>query len=104
MTAIRCFGNPFTIANKKKLYCLSSGVPCSDEVEEQVLSAEATGKNLKDAFIQERFQDKPNKYFFDKNPRNKLLTMEAGNKRVKLSTTQGKVLIFSISYSFEKYF
>ena len=95
--------NPFTIADKENLYCISSGAPCSIEVRDDVLKADATGKKLKEEFIKERFQNEagknqPEKEFFDTIPKTKLLTMEAGNKKVMLTSTQGKVRIYSITH------
>ena len=94
---IKDFINPWTIADKENLYCISSGAPCPENATEQILNAEAKGKDLKDKFIKERFQNetgknKPEKHFFDPIPKTKLLTMEVNNKIVKLTSTQGKVI------------
>ena len=102
---IKDFINPFTIADKENLYCISSGAPCSIEVQDQVLKADTIGKKLKETFIKERFQNEPGKNepkkkFFDSIPKTKLLTMEAGNKTVKLTSTQGKVRIYHLAYFF----
>ena len=41
--AINSFNNPFSIADKAKLYCNSSGAPASVDVENYVLQAETAG-------------------------------------------------------------
>ena len=94
ITAIKSFTNPFTLADKDRLYCISSGAPCSLEVEHDLLQAESIGRKAKDAFIRERLSS-AEKDFFDPIPRRKLKTMEAANKKVMLKSTQGKVCIFS---------
>ena len=92
MVAIRNFTNPFSLADKDHLYSLASGAPASFEVEYDVLRAEKAGKNAKDTFIQERFVNgSPEKLFFDPIKRIKLKTMDASNKTIKLTTSQGKV-------------
>ena len=45
---IKVFINPWTIANKENLYCISSGAPCPKNVEEQILNAEAKGTDIKE--------------------------------------------------------
>ena len=90
MAAIDNFTNPFTIADKDRLYCLASGAPAPPEVEIDVLRAEAAGKLAKETFVSERFEEK-SKEFFDPIHKLKLLTMEASNKTVKLTSSKGKV-------------
>jgi hypothetical protein len=93
MAAIQSFTNPFTITDKDHLYSIASGAPSSMEVELHVLRAEALGNELKKAFIKDRFQHESDKRFFDPIRRQKLLTMEACNKTVVLTSTKGKVTI-----------
>ena len=88
------FTNPFTIVDKDRLYSVTSGAPTSVKVELDVLRAEAVGKELKKAFISDRFQNEADKEFFDSIKRQKLMTMEACNKTVLLTSTQGKVNIY----------
>ena len=92
LTAIRSFTNPFPISDKDHLYSLASGAPVPFEVEVDVLRAEAAGKLAKETFIQQRFQQET-LGFFDPVKRQKLLTMEACNKKVMLTSSQGKVRI-----------
>ena len=94
LSAIRSFTNPFAISDKDRLYSLASGAPVPFNVEVDVLRAEAAGKLAKETFIQERFQHKT-VGFFDPVKRQKLLTMEACNKKVLLTSSQGKVRIYS---------
>ena len=82
----------FTIADKDRLYSLASGAPVPREAEVDVLRAEAVGKTAKETFISERFENGCETSFFEPIKRQKLLTMEACNKSVKLTSTQGKVI------------
>ena len=92
ITAICNFTNPFTLADKDHLYSIASGAPVSPEVEKDVLNAEITGKELKKAFINDRFiVGSSEEMFFEPIKRQKLKTMEACNKTVKLTSSQGKV-------------
>lgn len=92
ISAIRNFTNPFTLTDKDNLYCLASGAPVSPEVELDVFRAEAAGKQAKEAFIRDRFIDgSSSEMFFDPIKKQKLKTMEASNKTVKLTSSQGKV-------------
>ena len=88
--AINNFVNPFTISDKKSLYCISSGAKVPDEIENDILNAERIGKLEKEKFIEERLEK--NERFFDpiKNPR--LKTMGDMCKRVKVTTKQNKVV------------
>jgi hypothetical protein len=80
------------LVDKDHLYSLASGAPASLEVELDVLSAEATGKKAKEAFIQERFVNGSSEVlFYEPIKKLKLKTMEASNKTVKLTASQGKV-------------
>lgn len=90
MDAIENFTNPFTIPDKDRLYCLASGAPAPPEVEIDVLRAESAGNLAKKTFIQERLEEKSTE-FFEPIHKLKLLTMEARNKSVKLTSTKGKV-------------
>ena len=94
MSAVRNFTNPFSIPDKDHLYSLASGAPVSVEVEIDVLRAEALGKEAKKAFIQDRFVNgSPETHFFEPISKQKLKTMEDSSKTVKLTASQGKVLI-----------
>ncbi|XP_072029165.1 uncharacterized protein [Amphiura filiformis] len=92
ITAIRNFVNPFSLVDKDRLYILASGAPVSPEVEFDVLRAEAVGKEAKEAFIQDRLMKDSEALFFEPIKRQKLKTMEACNKSVKLTASQGKVI------------
>ena len=92
ISAIRNFTNPFSLVDKDHLYSLASGAPASPEVELDVLHAEATGKEAKEVFIRDRFVNGSSEtLFFEPIKRQKLKTMEASNKTVKLTASQGKV-------------
>lgn len=92
MPAINNFTNPFTTVDKDHLYRLASGVPASAEVERDVLCSEMIGPKAEETFIQERLKNGQSKeLFFHPIRRQKLETMDAPNKTVKLTATQGKV-------------
>ena len=98
MRAICNFTDPFTMPHKDHLYSLASGAPATPEVEFDVLNADAVGKEAKNAFIQARFgTGSAEMLFFEPIKRQKLKTMEACNKNVKLTASQGKVLFYTDS-------
>ena len=92
ISAIQNFTNPFSLVDKEHLYSLASGAPASAEVEFDVLHAEAAGKESKRAFIQDHFvSGSSEELFFEPIKKLKLKTMDASNKTVKLTASQGKV-------------
>lgn len=92
ISAIQNFTNPFSLIDKDHLYNLASGAPVSPEVEYDVLRAEAVGKESKHDFIQGRFVNgSSEEMFFEPIKKKKLKTMDASNKAVKLTASQGKV-------------
>ena len=91
-TAIKNFTNPFTIAEKDRLYSLALGAPLPIDVETDVLRAEAVGKATKADFIRRLQSGEPGS-FFDPLKKKKLKTMEACNKKVTLTSSQGKVIM-----------
>lgn len=97
ITAIKSFTNPFQMMNKERLYSLASGAPVTLEVGVDVLRAEAIGKTAKEAFIRDRLQGGWETSFFNLIKKQRLLTMEACNKKVKLTSSQGKVKQFIYS-------
>jgi hypothetical protein len=92
--AIQGFLNPFEVADKNHLYILSSGSPVPQDIEHDVLIAEEAGRMEKEKFVQERLQKVGNeeKDFFDKVSKLKLKTMEKSSKKLKLTSSQGKVI------------
>lgn len=90
LTAVSNFTNPFTIADKDRIFSLASGAPVTIDVEVDVLQAEVVGKAAKADFIK-RLQSGDPGNFFNPIKRNKLKTMEACNKKVTLTSSQGKV-------------
>ena len=87
--AIKSFINPFDVEEHQKLYCLSSGAAVDTEVED-VLRAEKLGKNLKEAFIEERL--KKQDLFFEPIKKPKLKSMLARTKPTKLLISSNKVV------------
>ena len=93
ISAIQNLTNPFEIADKDHLYNIGSGAPVTADVEADVLQAESLGRKTKETFIKARFIDGSSKdKFFDPNKRLKLKTMEACNKTVKLTLSDGKAV------------
>ena len=90
MTAISYFTNPWRTPNKEKLFSLASGTPVPADVD--VLRADTLGKTLKEDFIQNRLGYASTKSFFDTLKQQKLRSMEANNKKVSLTTSQGKLI------------
>ena len=95
ITAIRNFTSPCRFPNKDRLYSLASGSPTSEDVEKDVLKADAVGNAAKADFIK-RLQSGQQESFFDPIKRKKLRTMEACNKKIKLTSSQGKVSLYFI--------
>jgi hypothetical protein len=92
MTTICNFVNPFTLDDKDHLYSLASGAPMPYDIEVDVLNADEVGKTTKEKFIQERFVNgSSEELFFEPIKRLNLKTMDATNKVVKLTASQGKV-------------
>jgi hypothetical protein len=90
LNAIKNFTDPFAIIDKDRLYNIASGAPVSPEIEIDVLQADAAGKEAKNAFIRDRFQNGSfEKTFFEPQ---KLKTMEASNRTVKPTSSQGKLI------------
>ena len=98
VSAVQNFCNPFTITDKDRLYSLASGAPVPLDVEVDVLRAETTGKEAKEEF-RKRLQGSVPLGFFDPIPRQKLKTMEATNRKVTLTSSQGKVRHLSLTAS-----
>ncbi|XP_049455367.1 uncharacterized protein LOC125902797 isoform X2 [Epinephelus fuscoguttatus] len=96
LSAIRNFIDPFTVSDKDHLYNIASGAPVPLEVEIDMMRADTVGMEAKEAFIKDRFQNgNPEETFFEPIKRQKLKTMEASNKTIKLTTSQGKLIQYS---------
>ena len=86
--AVRNFTDPFRVTDKEKLYSLASGASVPVDVAKDVLRA--VGKAAKAEFIG-RLQSGNPESFYDPIKRNTLMTMEASNKKVRLTSSEGKV-------------
>ncbi len=75
---------------------MASGAPVPMDVETDILRAEDVGKAAKAEFIGRLQSGEPGK-FFEPIKRKKLKTMEASNKKVTLTSSQGKVTKISVS-------
>ena len=93
VSTIQSFTNAWRAGDKNRLYCLASGSLVSIDVENDALGIEDLGRSLREEFII-RFKVRSKFYFFDPVKRQKLRTMEAASKKVKLPTSQGKVVQF----------
>ena len=92
LSVINSFTNPFKVVDKDHLFSLASSAPASPEVENDVLRAEELGREANRKFIQDRFINGSSEALFYKPiKKQKLKTMEACNKTVKLTASQGKV-------------
>lgn len=89
-TTIKDFTDPFVIPDKARLFSIASGAPIEKDVETDVLRAEALGKAAKVNFVDERFKS-GKKDFFDRVKKSKLKTMDYCNKKIRLTSSQGKV-------------
>ena len=56
--AVQTFTDPFLVEEKDVLYCLSSGVPASVEIENELLTCQAFGISAFKTFLKERLIDK----------------------------------------------
>ena len=89
ISAIQNFTNPLSLVEKKNT---STASEVEVEVEFDVLRAEAAGMKSKEAFIQDRFvSGSSEELFFEPIKKLKLKIMDASNKTVKLTASQGKV-------------
>ena len=88
--AISNFTDPFSIEDKSNLYSISSGCKMPKDVENDVMTAEEVGKNMKREFVSTRLQ--LNEHFFDPIKRAKLKTMASGSKKTKVTTKENKVV------------
>ena len=93
ISAIQGFcDNPWTSYDNDRLYSLASGCPVPVDIEHDVLNAATTGRAARDKFVQERFVDGSSQdLFFEPIKRLNLKTMDMLSKKVKLTTSQGKV-------------
>ena len=86
INALNNFINPFKIEDKAGLYNLSSGSKVPDDVETDLLRAEAVGKSEKNIFITERLEKKER--FFDPIKKLKLKTVANTAKTVKVKSSK----------------
>ena len=83
--------NPFSVSDRKGLYCISSGQKVPLEIEKDVLGAEALGQEAKIQFIETRLKS-DEKSFFDPVKRLNLKTFSAMGKKVSVTNKQKKVV------------
>ena len=56
--AVSNFIDPFTAENKGVLYCLSSGAPSANNIQQDLLSVDKMGEDIHKEFVKERLIDK----------------------------------------------
>lgn len=88
--AVNNFLNPFTTSDKYRLYCFASGASVPLDAEMDVLQADDIGKTAKKTFI-DRLKNGDAGSFFDLIKKKKLQSMEMCNKKITLTSSQGKV-------------
>ena len=86
------FTNPFTVENKKELYCLSSGLPASSEVSSDLLQAKEQGQSAMAQFIKERLIDKTVVKFHDPIKQMKYMTFASLRNVRKLKALKTSLL------------
>ena len=75
---------PFTVPEKDKLYCLSSGAPVPLDVEKDLLAAEQVGEESKMKFTHERLEQKVG--FFEPIKQLKLKSFQTASKTVMIKS------------------
>ena len=87
----KTFTDPFLVGEKNVLYCLSSGVPASVEVENELLTCQALGISAFTTFLKERLIDKAVSFYAPlKMP--SLKTVASMKKSKKLTSLDKKIV------------
>ena len=82
--------NPLDVEDKEGIYCISSGLCVTLDIQEDLLKAEIYGKEMKDKFIRERLATRI--IFFDRIKRSMLKTIESANKKVMIKTSDERLI------------
>ena len=88
--AIYSFINPFDAEVKDNLVVLSSGAAVPDDIAEDILKAESSGREARDQFINDRLEK--NKDFYKPIKRIKLKSFKDMNMRLKMTFKENKVI------------
>ena len=88
--AIKGFLNSFDVDDRDKVYCLSSGAPTTDEIEDDILCAEKAGEYAKELFITERLMKKQDS--FEPITQRNLKTFVHQNQTAKVLTSKNKLI------------
>ena len=88
---IQGYLNPFSTDNTDKLYCLSSGVPASEQVEHDLLHVSEIGEAAMDDFVKYRLVEK-SVLFHDPIKRTKLKTFATAAVVKKVTSSNNKML------------
>ncbi|KAL5014823.1 hypothetical protein ScPMuIL_000962 [Solemya velum] len=87
--AVLSFMNPFDL-DTQALVVLSSGATAPDSVSNDVLRAEAAGKDAQEQFVTDRLKD--GKDFFQPIKKLNLKTLDEMSRKVKLTTSKSKIV------------
>ena len=87
--AISNFMNPFEVSEPDTLFCLSSGAPAPDDVEQDLLKIGETGRKAHQEFIEERLVSK-SKSFNAPIKKQKLKTFASLSKTAKVTAVSKK--------------
>ena len=89
--AVLGFTNPFQVENKEELYCLSSGIPATQEVSNSLLQALELGKDEMVTFFEKWLVHKSVK-FQEPIQRMKIKTFASMQTSQKIKSTQSKLI------------
>ena len=89
--AVLGFTNPFQVENKEELYCLSSGIPATQEVSNSLLQELELGKDAMVAFFEKRLVDKSVK-FHEPIQKMNIKTFASMQTSQKIKSTQSKLV------------
>ena len=84
------FLSPFTVENKDKLYIPFSGQAGTEDIAKDVLRADDTGKEARDAFIENQLKRSTN--FFEPVKHLNLKSLGRMNKRSHTTSSDNKVV------------
>ena len=85
MLTIESFANPFTVAHEEHTYKITPGATVLAEIEHEVLQADAAGRQAKEAFTRNCFDNSSSQaQFFVTTKILRLKTMGACNKKINL--------------------
>ena len=91
-SVVEAFGKPsqpLNVEDQEGMYCTSSGLCVTLDMQEDLLKAEKYGKEMKDNFIKKRLDTRIN--FFNTIKRSKLKTFASTSKKVMVKTSDKRL-------------